>query len=61
MARDSDKQGEVGNISPAPAESIEENQDSRSAQLGDSLRHIYDDILSEPIPDNIEDLLRKLG
>ncbi len=30
-------------------------------RVGAHLRHIYDDVLLEPVPDQFEDLLRKLA
>lgn len=34
--------------------------ENRDAQVRDILRRIYDDMLSEPVPDSFADLLRKL-
>ncbi len=51
----------------APVESSQDQHDggdlpadNRDAQVRGILRRIYDDVLSEPVPDSFADLLRKL-
>ncbi len=47
---------------PAPkSPTTDSDGDSRAAHVGGHLRGIYDDVLSERVPDAFEDLLRKLA
>lgn len=60
MARDMHMQDSNRPAPADPAPLPSDERDGREARIGENLRHIYDDVLSEPIPDSLQDLLRKL-
>ena len=45
---------------PAPPQHSP-RESGRSERMGEHLRHIYDDVLHEPVPDQFAELLKKLG
>ena len=55
------RSGKVQDDKPPVQEGSKRKDDGANGNVGDALRAVYQDAISESVPDEMLDLLRKLG